>query len=977
MILKLNKNRLFIIGFVLLSLALISCVTTQQNFKENKDEKKIQYKPDIKYNRPCWIDTKPEDCEDIKNIHGNWIFFRGKIITQKISDELTEKQKKELKFDLISQYSAALKSKIKSEIKYFELCINEETKNQCNDLYNEKIDMVTVGKLKSNEMDIVEHYWEKTGNPGEWVLFALGKINKKNYSKKLNKVFEKKNKPLAPQVPKVPKVPKVPQTDIEFVQPIYSISSPSEITDIFDINNKYIYDKKELDKCEDVIIDFKPLPDKVKFDDCISIIQNDLKQIYSQRKEGYYLNDRVLHTDSECLKRKQKCRSRSDSSFVKDEMDKKYARTISCWQNSIKNKDTEYMNKRKNSLIQFEKADHDVKKFQHLLSKWNYEIDLQRHYKEQIILIETIHQQKKQLISFMYLVFTIANDDFSDINIEVIDKYSVKMAKKEIYNQVTEFNVLKSILLERGNKRNEYIKADYNIRIAPEQFDALEIFPERFMAKLMKFKVGFSSSTTELLDEQDISELKNIKANSYIIAGTEKIELDDNLKPVNQVQLKIEAFNQWKKIAAIDEITVSEENKNIIQKLVNDVIDENIKARKTLNEYQIDFEIELRKIQNKIDKNNYRIKIINHDLSDLLDTMHVLPYSVRNLNEKKQILSDVENRYLPYLKNLATQKELITKKLMNVQHSVEQMLIESTLEQVNLITQASERIERVINDSQNDLCSGAFVGSYEIHNNKPVHEESMIENLQPILVGYQLPIIKIKPEGKHAKFSMPIMLKVRCESIQRSFNYDEAMNVIVDLSTNVSWKVSNNRYPMRRINNNEDWEYPRLNNSKDIESYLNDYKQFFTNYNKFYQKVSNTYIYQKYPQIKYIKRFSIESNNNSILIKDFLRQEEWKIIENITYNGLLMKIRKSSWDVNTVESLERFFYEVKANLDKNQLDLDIIKTLSDRYFWTSTKVTTRTLATITFDFKGGQLAEKPQLKEDVGVAIVTRKMRGL
>jgi len=967
--LELQKTHLILINLIIVVSLFFSCINPQPN-QQKKTELSVLPEIDSKYNRPCWVKTKPENCEDIQKIPGYWIFFVDKIFTQKFSKEtLTEKQIHELQTLLNAQYISALKSKIVSEIKYYDVCLNEKTKDQCNTLYKDKVKLISEGSIKANEIEICDYYWEETKNPAEWLLFGLGKIDKNRYSNKLNLILKEEDNETE-QRP-------YQQEELE-TKSVYSMPTPSEITSLFDIPaTKKFNGPEDQATCKDIKIEFSNLPQKVSLDNCISSIQNSLKTIYSQRKDGYFIDERVLETNSECKKRKQDCMNDHDYEVVEDEIEREFSRIVNCWQNHINVLDTDYINKRKDALIQYKKAHHDVSRFNHLLSEWSYQIDVQIKNNEQKELIEQIHQQKKQLLNSMYLVFTVAYSEDRPTNLGVIRKHSIKLAKNEIFKKENRYNILKHILLEEGNERMEKVHANYNIRITPDHFDSINILPRKFSAKIMKFKVGISANTTEMIDEKDKSILQSLKAKSYIIAGNEDIVFN-NLDPVDQDQLKYNTYQKWKELAAQNNIKIRNEQRNTIQDLINNVINANIKAQKQARYNLIEYQNDKRTIDQEINNNFNKIQEINNDLSFMLHSMNVLPKTVKDKKHKDSIISNVKKQYLSYLEQVAFQKELDYDNLNNVQPKIVQLLVDSSYDEEFLMTHATEKIASVFKDNQDEFCSGALIGSIKIHNHKTIQDESLVEKLDPVLVRYRIPVIKIKPEEDNvqAQFSFPIMLQVRCESVQRKFKYNEKDHVIIDSTTNINWKVQTGRYPMKRTNDNEDWQYPRLSIANEIDQYLQDYHKFCTEYSSFYQRVSNKYYYQKYPPISCIERFSVDKNNENWIIKDMLRQEEWKLIENINYSDLSARVRNSNWQINTVESLELFFNELKSSFKQEKENTDIINMLSNKYFWTSSDVSTRAKSTIMLDFKTEKIAEMPEKKEHLRVGIVTRKIRG-
>ena len=941
-----------------------SCTSTQA-------DKQMKTNLEIHIQRPCWLKTKPENCETFKNTKDNWIFLVDHIITRKQSEEMTEHKQRVLLNQLNAQYISKMESKIISEIKYYTECINEETKDQCNTLFQNKRKLISKGTIEANEIELIEIFWERTSTPGEWKLFGLGKFDKRRYLNKLNLVL--KGKSLSPTQETDPIKP----SEMQYV---YSISSPSEMTDIFNIPApKYIEDTEDIETCNDIQFKFTALPKRATLDDCINSIQQSLKKIYSQRRDGAYLDDRVLETNSEC--RKKGCTNEHDEVVVEDEMEKKYNKTVSCWHSRIKQIEAEYINKKKDALLQYRNTHHNVTRFNHILSEWSYEIDVQIKNDEEKKLIEDMYQQKKKLLNSYYLVFTIATSGHQPTNSSVIRKYAITLAKKELLNQATKYNILKNILLDNGELKYDNIHANYNIQIMPNHFSQLKIAPGHYIAKIMKFRVGVSSSSTKLLSDEERSKLLELKTKSFIIAGNEDIILDERLKPINHAQIIKRTYQNWREIALKN--TVEEEKKNNIRNLINEVIVANIKAKKTVIRYQNEYFDEKKKLDEKIKHNQLTMQELNNELCLMLNIRNVLPATVTDHYHKKSILSDVRQRYLTYLLKEASQKERTIDGLNNVQPKIVQLLIDSSLDadEESFIDKALMKIETVFKDSQDNFCLEAFHSRIGIQHIKPSNDVFLREIINPVFVGYRLPVIKIKPEyvNEQARFSIPIMLQVRCESMQISFDsfkYSETYNVILDYSTNIQWKVLTNRFPMTRKNDNDDWDYPSLKSPSEIDQYLNNYRQFCIDYNNFYQEITNKYQYHNYPEIECIKRFMVDKNHQDCVIRDILRQEEWKLIENVNYNNLRASIRNSNWIMNTVESLSLFFNELKASFERDNVNHDIINMLSNKYFWTSSNFSTRTKLNIMLDFDTGQLKGIPEKKENSRTGIVTRKTGG-
>jgi len=966
MILKLKNNCIFfIITHLFFSSLFFSCISFQSDQEKSIDSPELE----IIHNRPCWLKRKPETCEDITKNPDNWIFLVDTIITKNKTTRLTEEQQRALHTQLNAEYLANLESKIISEIKYHTVCMNDETKDQCKTLFQNKVELISKGNISSNEIEICETHWEKTGNSEEWKLFGLGKVDKRRFQDRLNFAL-KGNSSLPTETPKPVKSSEA-----------YSISSPHEMTDLFTPPKKYLDDPEDITRCNDIKFKYTDLPRHTTLKDCISSIQNEVESMYRQRRDGIYLDDRVLETNSECKKGNQECRTKNDYVMVVDEMEREYNRIVNCWQNSIKSIYTGHIDKKKDAILQYKNAHHDVKRFNNLLSEWSYEMDVQIKNQEQYKLIEEMYQQKENLLNYYYLVFTVAISEHQPTNSTVIRKYSRRLAINEIFNQATKYNILKNILLENGELKYERILANYLIRITPDYFNQLTIIPYEYVAEIMKFQVGVSSKSTELLSDKDRSELLELKTKSFIISGSEDITLDSTLNPIDQAQLKNKTYQNWNKIAFNNKIDVEDKKKTIIQRLINDVIDANIKAKKTAIRYQNEYLEEKEKMDKKIQDNESKIKKINKDLFSMIHRRDVLPSTVEDQHHKESILSDVRQRYFNFLHEVASENERTIARLNSVQPRIMQLLVDSSLDYDDefFLEQASEKIETVFEDNQENFCSGAFSGNIGILNNRPTHDISLRESINPVLVGYRLPVIKIKPEygRKQARFSLPVMLKIRCESIQISFKYDKADNVIIDYSTNTRWKLEENRYPRKRKDDNDVWSFPELSSTADIDQYLNDYHEFCVNYSNFQRGITNKYLYQNYPKIKCIQRFRLDKNNLSWIIRDELRQEEWKIIKNMNYSDLLAEIRNTKWKMNTIESLENFFNELEANFKQNKENHDIVKMLSNKYFWTRSKYSTQAKLIIMLDFENDQIKEHISKKEETDrFGLVTRKITG-
>jgi len=217
---------------------------------------------------------------------------------------------------------------------------------------------------------------------------------------------------------------------------------------------------------------------------------------------------------------------------------------------------------------------------------------------------------------------------------------------------------------------------------------------------------------------------------------------------------------------------------NNIQNLINEVIDANIKSKKTAIQYQKEYFVEKREMHVKKQNNLSIIQKLNDELFTMLHTKDVLPFTVRGQSHKLSVLSDIKQRYITYLFKVASKKERTIDALNNVQPKIVQLLVDSSLDYDDeeiFFSQASEEIETVFKNNQEDFCSGALYASIGKQINKSINDVSLKEIIHPVLVGYQLPVIKIKPEFGLVRLSLslPIMLMVRCESIQRSFKYDE------------------------------------------------------------------------------------------------------------------------------------------------------------------------------------------------------------
>jgi len=555
----------------------------------------------IKMNTPCWINTNPKNCPDYQNENNKFMYIKSKMVTEKLNDKMTDQQYETIQKKISFQYFKLLNKEIKNELftKYSQC---KERRDLCNQKFNE---YKSSQELMRSHFEIIDHYWRKLN--AQWELNVLVAISYEDFYMDKKKIINDKI------LKKIPLLPKRRNNNseseliwIDRYDSSNSITSPSpsEMTDIFKFpTSKYIYEQEESAKCEDFKLKFTDIPSHFTHNDCISSIQNDLKNIYASRRNGAYFDYHVLETNSECTKRKNGCTTDHDYNLVEDEIEKKYNRIVNCWQNRIKLLDTDYIKKKKDALLQYKMAHHNVIRFNHLLSEWSYQMDVQLKNNEQKKLTKEMYSQKLKLVNSYYLVFTIANTDHKIANLQLIRRYSVKSAINEIFSQIAKYNILKNILLEKSIMKNDRILTNYNIRITQDYVNKLKIIPRTYIAKIMKFKVGLSLNPKKILSIEERPELPERKIKSFIISGNEDIVLDNTLRPINQAQLKDKVYNNWKEIAFKNTIHVTEEQKKIIQFLIYDVIDDNIKAKKTAIRFRNEYIDEIKYIDKTIQDN--------------------------------------------------------------------------------------------------------------------------------------------------------------------------------------------------------------------------------------------------------------------------------------------------------------------------------------------------------------------------------------
>jgi len=922
----------------------------------------------INQNMPCWINNaEPEKCIALKNMSNNWKFFVDKIITNKI-EKINDKHKTEIQVKLVSQYIGAIKTYIQGEIKYFQVCLSDETSEQCNNILNEKIKLVSQGTINPNEVEVIEYYIENTNQPEKSVIWGLGRVERIKYEKKLEKIL--------PDDEYVPKVGKV--------QILHTLDNT---------NSKYIFEPEELENCSDVETYFNKYITTESKDNLLQKILENVKKKYKQRKEGRYLNKSVMETNSECHKKYNRNCSEDEYLIIESKMQQEYNRIASCWQKMATKRDTDYIEKIKQSSEKSKIYHHYERKFEHLINQWSYQIESQMYNKQRINRLEQIYLSKKLLLNHMYLIFIIVQEDFRDESIRVIEQYSDKLAQHAIIKQGTKYEILKNIILHNGNNY-ESIKANYKVNISPVTFDRLRIQPRNLSAQIMKYKVTFSSNTAKDCFKENYSILENIKAKTFIIAGNEDISISkesiikDDIKPElpnmnkidkdkpllvlkcnNKSELQNNAYKRWKDI--ITDINLRNKNKYNIQKLINEVIEDNIKTKKSSISYKIQNDYEKEVILKEIEQSKHEIININKELYNIINVHNILPPTLDNNNQKEEIAEKIKQDWLENLKEKARNEEKNREELNRTQPKVVQVLIDDIFREVNLIDDISVKIKKQFYESYKDLCSSVIIGNIEIVNDKTETNENLAGNIHPILLGYQTPVFMIKPQidSNSAKCSLPIMLDIRCESIVKSFEYNEKIKEILDQTTNIRWKIQDKIVPMRRLNIDSEWEVPNFNDDFSMNEYYRDYKKFCKSYSNYYAK--SNFLYQNFPKIKCLQRFEIEGD----LIIDTLRREEWKIFNETNFYNLKRIEEHSSWMLNTDESLERFFKELLLCLERGDVDTKIINMLGNKFYLSSTNVATRSFSALQFDFTNKTIKQDRVASDSILSSILTRKLR--
>ena len=159
-------------------------VVKQKEYEKLVDS--IPYKKNEPFNivhtdTPCWL-TSPKNCHEY--INDNNIYMTCKIMTEKIREEGTDDQKKEIDACFYSKFTQLLRNEYNKKMGDISECYSK--KNLCEENFEKFFNSPNMNTLKNN-FEHKKYYWININND-QWEFYVLGLITQ-DYESLLKQQF--------------------------------------------------------------------------------------------------------------------------------------------------------------------------------------------------------------------------------------------------------------------------------------------------------------------------------------------------------------------------------------------------------------------------------------------------------------------------------------------------------------------------------------------------------------------------------------------------------------------------------------------------------------------------------------------------------------------------------------------------------------------------------------------------------------------
>ena len=819
--------------------------------------------------------------------------------------------------------------------------------------------------MNLSEISIIKQYWQKIDN--KWRLFGLGQYRRHLYDEKLETMKDHIGRSFKPENNTVEKSESEPnklstienvksQSETESLSYTVKQQSSKPLPADF-VSNTLPFPDIQLPKS----LVFMPVPSEASVDQVIKMIKNDfVGKRESIRKDGIYPGFDVLETNS--------IMKQYNIPFGTSEMiiQKEFSNNKKKWQQISKETEADYVNTIKERLEKIDSAIYKPNELKEVLNSWDYTLKKIKLLKQQYDTKKRYYDIHQTLHNVYCLTFTLATSEIDEQNYTFIRHKSDALAKYKINTDdlLKKINKIESNFIQVNQFYNSILRSTYTAEISMDSFNYYIFRPKVYYGKLRKFKIDLIEPNNKPDESQIIAPVVSDFAKAYIIvSGNENLIVNNDTNTcTNIAEVQNDCFNIWidaLKKHSKSNIPWGEEQKNITQAMINDVIKDNCIS-------QIKKQRIISKKQKELDGINNTIAEEKNKMRDIIDRL-----KKHGINEDLTVEQDIEPLYKKYSKkynNEITERQKEYDSVANNQPVVAYELIDGTYAMDEIDKNILSKIDGLKN-KMDTFCPDLNWGEQLIQNQQLENDDVQIvrnEHIQKASIskikGYAIPQITLLREEQTSdskKCTVPVFFKIDCISQTKSFVYHKHMNAIEDLTTKTYWKIISSQNPRilkRRRIKDSDYHYP--------SSFL-EYQNFCTSYARYRNKWSN------FPEIVCVNRYEIINDHSFI---DNFRHDQWKIVEKSTYPDFATYSRDSDWMINSYESLQRLFIELKGALKNGTLEMKLIKMFSGKAFWTNTRIDNGYKSVAIFDFSKKYLVEDSKKENGLFWGILTKKI---
>jgi len=712
-------------------------------------------------------------------------------------------------------------------------------------------------------------------------------------------------------------------------------------------------------------LDFIPIPKKATIEQILTMIKNDyITKINSKLNGMFHDNNNVL--DTYTISQRYNIPFDSAEMIIKEGFDK----NKKSWIKFCKKIEAEYFSKIRDNLEEINSAKDYLNELNEVFTSWDYTAKTIKTLEQQFDINKKFFDTKQTIHSLYCLTFTLSLSEDRERNYVFIKKRSDNLAQNKVLTEgLLKKSLNKFILVDKFY--NSALRSSFDMKVSLDSYNFYFFRPSVYYGKLSKFKIDLIEQNypskhpkLSLIDSK-------IAKTFVIVSGNEFFDINNKIC-TNVEAIQKECLQRWLSIFnKYPNVLWSSEQKNKTQAMINEVIKDNCES-------QIEKLTILKEKRMKLNSIKNRIDIEKNKINNIKNQMRIYGIDEKYSNKPNDNIASLFRKYSEIYYNAIKEKIESLESLLQKKPVISHVLIEGTYK--------IDKVEKNINSEIDQLeskfstfCSDHSVynwGDQLFSNRQIVNNEQFAHTVVPVITGYSIPQVMLLDHYLSDFFycAVPVFLKIDCVSLINKFVYHEYINAIEDKSTHYFWKISSihPRILKRKHISENDFQYPSSSDKVSVfEEYFLDYQDFCTSYEKYRQSWPQINDLPEIilPEIKCIQRYEII---DEYTFNDNLRLDQWKIIKQSTYPNFANYSNDSDWTINTYESLQRLFLELKQALNKNQVDMKIIQMLSNQSFWTNTQIDYGYKSVVVFDFTKNFLSELTKSTDEMFMGILKR-----